>query len=238
MSAGGDEPLLESAKPSTLATLHEALSFAAHELRGPLQVMTGYLRMVMKDRPGTLEDQQRRLLGEVEKSCGRLRELLEEMSELSNLEKGEARFNRGAVDVLRLLKEASAELPPIPDREIAVDVAGVSVQVNGDAVRLKAAFRSILFALRRELVASDRIAVRVHRDPPDNVIISIDEAARFNRLLNVSPGDMGIFNERRGGCGLTLAIARRVIEAHAGRICGTPDGGKTGATILLPASPS
>jgi two-component system phosphate regulon sensor histidine kinase PhoR len=233
MSPADKDLQLESAAPVALATLSEALSHAAHELRGPLSVMVGYLRMLLKDPPTMSVDQQRHLLELVDRSCGRFHELLKEVSDLAKLEKDGAKLNRGAVDLLRLLNEASAELSPMPDREVAVDVTGVSVRVNADALQLKAAFRSILFALRRELVASDRIAVRVDRDSPQSVIIRIGEAARFDRLLNSSPEDLGIFDERRGGCGMTLAIARLVLEAHGGSLSGLCQT-KVAAIIAMP----
>ena len=48
------------------------LSLSVHELRTPMTVVAGYLRMLLKDRAGPVTDQQRRLLEEAEKSCGRL----------------------------------------------------------------------------------------------------------------------------------------------------------------------
>src|SRR5512145_288012 len=92
------------------------LSLSVHEFRTPITVVAGYIRMLLKDRAGVLNDQQRRLLEEAEKSCGRLSGLLAEMSDLSNLEAGTGTFNRNTVDLPSLLQEAVAELPEVPDR--------------------------------------------------------------------------------------------------------------------------
>ena len=62
------------------------LGLSVHEFRTPMTVVAGYIRMLLKDRAGPLSDQQRRLLEEAEKSCGRLTALLTEVSDLSNLE--------------------------------------------------------------------------------------------------------------------------------------------------------
>ena len=233
MSPGDKHPRVESAPPSTPTNLPKLLSLAVHEFRSPLSVVAGYIRMLLRDRAGPLPDPQRRLLEEAEKSCARLSGLLAEVSELSHLEAGTAPFNRSAVDVLRLLKESSAELPPMPDREVRIDVTGEPAHVHGDAVRLKAAFTSILLALRRELVTSDCVAVTVGTSP-GNVIISICEAARLDRLQHASPEDFATFDEWRGGSGLSLPTARRVIEAHGGRILGLRHDGKAVATISIP----
>src|SRR6476646_685013 len=96
----------------------KVLSLSVHEFRTPMTVVSGYIRMLLKDRAGALNDQQRRLLEEAEKACGRLTALVAEMSDLSNLEAGTAPFNKSAVDLRATLREAVASLPPLPDRDV------------------------------------------------------------------------------------------------------------------------
>ena len=142
--------------------LPELLSVSVHEFRSPVTVVAGYIRMLLKDRAGALTDPQRRLLEDAEKSCARLSVLLAEMSDLSNLEAGKAPFNRSGTDLRAVLAEAVAALAPMPDREIDVELAtgtGPAI-VNGDAVRLRGAFTSLVHAIRREVVTSPRLYVR------------------------------------------------------------------------------
>ena len=79
-------------------------------------------------------------------------------------------LNRGSVLVSALLSEAIASLPPIPDREIpiVVDVIDDAARVQGDPVRLRSALASVLGALRREVVSSDRLVVRVRPQSSDS----------------------------------------------------------------------
>ena len=219
--------------------LSRLLSLTAHEFRSPLTVVSGYVRMLLKERVGPVSDQQRRILEEAEKSCARMSALLVEVSELAHLEAGSAPFNRNTVDVLKLLRELVAEIPALPDRDVAIEVDGEAGEVHGDAVRLKNALGSVLIALRRELVTSDRLAVRVDSTKDHDgsrVRVTIGEADRIDELLAAGPSVLAPFDEWRGGNGLSLTNARRVIEAHAGRIWGARDGGKAVATIHLPAS--
>ena len=215
------------------------LGLAVHEFRTPITVVAGYIRMLLKDRAGAITDQQRRMLEEAEKSCGRLSGLVAELSELSALEGGTATFNRSTLDLRQVLNEAAAALPPIADREIHVNVETTSdaAPVSGDAVRLRAALTSLLTGLRREVIDPPVLVVReagrrINGRPMS--WISIGDAERVASLQEAEPRDLAIFDEWRGGSGLSLAIARRILAAHDGRIWGPADGAKAVAVVAIP----
>ena len=199
-----------------------------------MTVVAGYIRMLLKDRAGALNDQQRKLLEEAEKSCARLSALLAEVSELSNLEGGTAPFNRSTADITAALREAIAALPPLPDREVAitVDVPDGSAPTSGDPVRLTQAFTSIVGALRRELVGDDPLIVRGRRSDGEYEVL-IGDHETIAALEAEDPAQRGVFDEWRGGVGLSLAVARRILNAHDAAIFAAPDGRKAGARILL-----
>ena len=95
--------------------------------------------MLLKDRAGPLSDMQRQLLEEAEKSCGRLSALLDELSDLSQLESGTAPYNRstgrpeGHPDRCH-----RGPCPSCPTGRVAVDLSRrQGVAVHGDAVRLQ-----------------------------------------------------------------------------------------------------
>ncbi len=214
------------------------LSLAAHEFRSPLTVVAGYVRMLLKESAGPLSDQQRRLLDEAEKSCARLSALLAEVSELSQLEAGTTRFNSFAVNMESVLSEAIAALPDLKDRNVSIDVTVQSdLAVQGDAARLRTALTSLLHALRREAVSSDQLSVRVDARNHDGPIVrlSIAEPNRIEAVAQLERSDLSTFDEWRGGNGLSLANARRVIEAHGGRLWAPNANGKAAAIVMLPA---
>jgi signal transduction histidine kinase len=215
------------------------LSLSVHEFRTPMTVVAGYIRMLLKDRAGALTDQQRRLLEEAEKSCGRLTALLAEVSDLANLEGKTATFSRQDLDLAEVLRTAIDQLPELPDRTVHVELqpGEDGARINGDQARLTTAFASIVAALRRELVASDRLFVRERpaRDGSRGREILIGDEPTLN-ALEQHARSLPVFDEWRGGCGLSLAIARRVLDEHRASIWSAPEGFKSGARILFPAN--
>ena len=219
------------------------LSLAVHEFRTPITVVGGYIRMLLKDRAGAITDQQRRMLEEAEKSCGKLSALVAELSELSALEAGTATFNRSTLDLRAVLTEAVAALPAGGDRDVQVNVetASDTAPVTGDPVRLRAALTSVLTGLRREVLDPPVLLVREAARQIDGGAaswISISDAERAARLQAAEPRDLAVFDEWRGGCGLSLAIARRVVAAHGGSIWGPADGTKAAAVVCIPHTTS
>ncbi|CAN5769352.1 hypothetical protein BH24ACI5_BH24ACI5_09100 [soil metagenome] len=214
------------------------LSLAVHEFRTPITVVAGYIRMVLKERAGPISEQQRKLLEEAEKSCGRLSALVAEMSDLSGLEGGTAKFNDATVDLEAILAEAAASVPALPDREVGVVVEGSGpATLSGDGTRLRTALTSLLLALRREVVTSDRLIVRrltSETDGRPTSLLAIGEPAAIDGVVSADPSTLEQFNEWRGGSGLSLAIARRVIEQHGGTLYAPPGGGGAGALVVLP----
>ena len=213
------------------------LSLAVHEFRTPITVVAGYLRMVLKERAGPITDQQRKLLEEAEKSCGRLSGLVGEMSDLSALESAKAAFNRAPLDLSALLRDEIAALPDLPDRSVPIVLEGADapIQMTGDATRLRSAFGALITALRREIVASDRIVARVRAGGSGSLCtIAIGDPEKIDGIAEAEVSSLEPFDEWRGGSGLSLAIARRVFGQHGGSLYGAPGAEKTGALVLLP----
>jgi light-regulated signal transduction histidine kinase (bacteriophytochrome) len=200
------------------------LSHTAHEFRTPLSVILGYLRMVLKDPSNSLHSRHRKMLEDVEKSVGRLSQLVTEMSELSQLEKGQITLQQAPVSVRAVLNDAVAALPEVPDgrtADVTIETGREPIMIRGDATWLKRAFTSILFALRREVVESDQLVIREHVGTLKGervVWIRLAEPQHIDE-----PGSLGTFNEWRGGCGLSLVTARTIINAHGGAIFAPSD---------------
>ena len=232
-----------TAGPQTDPNWPELLRLSAHEVRSPLTPVVGYLRMLLKENFGPLTEQQRNALEQMQRSCGKMSQVLEELSDLARLESGQVPFDRRTVNLTSILSDSIAGLPELPERAVILSlIADAAFPVHGDAVRLRTAFSAILHALRRELVTSDELVVRADGGDENDVStvrIVIGAPARIEQLCQSAPSALAPFDEwHRGGNGLSLPNARRIIEAHGGWLWNLPDDGqadgKANAIVVLP----
>lgn len=216
----------------------KVLSLSVHELRSPISVVSGYLRMLLTGRAGELNDKQRHMLQEAEKSCARLSALMAETSELSTLEGGTAAFNMQNIDLPAILRQAIENLPPLTDGRtvpVAPDLEPLPA-FQGDPARLSQAVASVIVALRREVIGDEPLTVRGRRDG-NGYEVRIGDPETLAALEAEKDGPRDIFDEWRGGVGLSLMIARRIIHRHGGQLLAPPDARKTGARIVFVEAP-
>jgi len=226
------------ADPSS-ETCARLLSLAVHELRTPASVVGGYLRMLQRDTD-PMSDRQRKMIDEAEKSCVRLVALIAEMSEVSKLDAGVATLTRQRLDLFPLVQDVAEGVHEAEDREVRLEVRGeaAGAEMIGDAARLRGAFDAIFRAILREQPAACTVVVdrRLEkRGDPNSAIVVVAPDASVQSAYE-SPKDP--FDEKRGGLGLALPIARRIIERHGGRLwaprAAEPDAGA--AIVAFPVS--
>jgi signal transduction histidine kinase len=218
--------------------LPRLLSLAVHELRTPVTVVAGYLRMLLRDQGGPLTDRQRKMLEEAERSCTRLNSLVSEMSDLGKLESGTATIARQEVDIAGLLAELASGMHEGEDREVRLELRGADrpLVVNGDRSRLAAALKSLMHAALRERGEPGTIVVDCSIGAADGtpfVLVALGDQSVLPTLLAPATGNTPPFDEWRGGLGLALPVARRVIEGHGGMLW-SADGARAASALRLP----
>lgn len=202
------------------------LSNVSHELRTPLTSITGYTEMLLDGDGGALGPSAEEMVTVVERNAQRLRELIEDLLTLSQMESGAHRGRREAVDLAEVTAAAVATLEP------QARAGGVSLRthlapdvptVMGDAGQLERVVLNL--AGNAVKFTPDGGAVDVRLDRHDGGVrlvvrdtgigIPLEEQEdlfqRFFRASNAVEGAVP-------GTGLGLSIVRGVVEAHGGTL--------------------
>jgi signal transduction histidine kinase len=210
------------------------LSLAAHELRTPITVVAGYLKMLQRDTGGSLTPAQRKMIDAAERACDLVAALTAELGEVARLDLGETPFNRADVSLARVAQDAAAGYGAGGGRALEIRGAPVDDVVHGDFVRLSTAILALLHATARAAPDDAVLAIETATRSGDRrgVWLFIGSDAATRQLAAIDPDELVEFKEWRGGCGLGPAIARRVIEAHHGGLW-SPPGDAASAAVAL-----
>ena len=219
--------------------LPRVMSLAVHELRTPVTVVSGYLRMLLREQGGPLTDKQRKMLEEAERSCSRIAALVAEMSELGKLEGGDLPLSIQEFDLAAVLTDVASDMHEGDDRGVSVELRGANqpLLVSGDRTRLAAALKSLVHAALREQGEPGVIVVdcSVARNDGANTdawaVVAIGVPALITPLRD-RVGPPRVFDEWIGGLGMALPVARRVVEAHGGALWSV-DGSTSRAAAAL-----
>ena len=196
------------------------LTFASHELRTPASVVGGYLRMLQLESDADFASRGRALVDEAAKSCARLVELLAQLSEIGKLDIDVAATHAERFDWFSDLPALAETIREGSDRGIELQVTGTpqGAVVTADRTRLTAGIGAIIRALLREqpmpvVVRADRRLLRSNDEVTAVLVVAKQDDVERSLAAEARP-----FDERRGGTGLTLPLARRAIERAGGRV--------------------
>lgn len=216
------------------------LSLTVHEFRTPLTVVAGYLRMLSTGRVGPLSESQQRVIEEAERSCARLSSLLTEVSDVAHFHQGRLAFLRGPVALARLL--GGIQVADAGDRVTTVQVGnGIEdLTVDGDASRLGMALSALATATAREAVEGNTLHVLPalrEAGTGREAFVAMGTEAVAREILASPSAALPAFDATRGGSGLSLVVARQVLEEHGARLYGAPgERPRAGVGIALPLS--
>jgi signal transduction histidine kinase len=224
----------------------EFLANMSHELRTPLNAIIGFSQVLRDEMMGSVNEKQAEYLDDIISSGGHLLSLINDVLDLSKVEAGQVELQmhpfslrealeRGVVMVRERATEDGVRVAFTVDPEVDV--------VDGDERRIKQVIFNLLSNAVKFTPAGGEVDV---------------SATRANGEVRVSVADTGpgiapedrdrIFEEfqqsetgvgQREGTGLGLALSKRFVELHGGRIWLESELGRGSTfTFALPARSS
>ena len=219
----------------------EFLATLAHELRNPLAPISSALQLLEADIDPSMAAHLHAIM---RRQTLQLTRLVDDLMEVSRITRGHIDLQVEPVDVrdtVRDALDASAEAIRASGHEVQVDLPGEALVMQADTVRLSQVFTNLINNAARHTDPGGRVRVRAWRCE-GAICVSVadtghgirpdDHARIFELFTRVAPAGAS-----RGGLGIGLRLARRLVEMHGGTIEVESEGAGRGSTfaVRLPA---
>ena len=201
------------------------LSSMSHELRTPLNAIIGFSDL-MRGEAAAEPDRRSVPVEWVEHvySSGRhLLDLINEILDLSKIEAGRMELHRDVLDLSEVITDVVTTLSPLVQaKALRLTTAVPPITIKADPQRLRQVLNNLLSNAIKFTPAEGRIHVGVTTAANEVQILVEDNGAGI-----AGPDHERVFEEFRqvgdpnmhqAGTGLGLALARRLVRAHGGRI--------------------
>jgi signal transduction histidine kinase len=223
------------------------LSTVSHELRTPLTSILGYADMLLNEMAGPLQPEQREFLTTIQRQGDRLLQLIRTLLDMSRLEKGNVRMERGALNIRAVLADVVTTMTPVAiDKGVYLDLTlpkkGSEDDlplIAGDPDRLHQVFLNLVENAVKFSAPGGYVTISASPgDSPNNDEVGYILFAPLRKTLDVRVADTGpgvpdrsktrIFDafyqldhsstREHAGTGLGLAIVKRIVDAAGGAI--------------------
>lgn len=203
----------------------EFLANTSHELRTPLHGILGLVESILDGADGPVNDIQRKHLRMIVESGTNLKELINNLLELSRLEAGQLRLNIKPFNVLNVVDAVLALLEGVAQKKnIHLERIGSSEipDAYGDPEKIQ---RVLINLVGNAIKFTEKGSVTVRvAEGEGHVQISVkdtgigiapeDQKIIFDRFRQVD----GTTTRRFEGTGLGLSIAQEIVRLHGGEI--------------------
>jgi signal transduction histidine kinase len=216
---------------------NDFIAIASHELRTPLSVILGYATFLKEDAQGEVSAHASAVLN----SALRMRNLIEDMTNLRYLKLGEAELVREHIPLVAIFQAAQNDVESMMEAKghvLDVHPPDVGLIVVVDRVKLGMALTNLLNNANKFTPSGGRITLTYERKPGAVWIVVRDTGVgipqdQLERVFEEFHQVEDHMTRRHGGMGLGLSIARALVEAHNGRIWAESDGPGRGSTFYI-----
>ena len=228
----------------------DLVHLVSHELRTPITVISGFGRLLQGDANGTLNDQQRHFVDECLKACRRLDRFVGDLMEAGTVGGTPLAIECVDGDLHQTIQAQLESLAPLLDERgmrIELRLAPMLPRFGFDPRRIEQVITNLMTNAIRygRPKGGVRIVTAIQSTTADRarvVTVSVEDDGcgipENDRERLFAPYVRGEGQTKGGGLGIGLAICRRIIESHGGRIF--VDSGELGGArfiFSLPIAP-
>jgi len=203
----------------------EFIGTMSHELRSPLNVVIGYVDLLIEGDMGALTAEQRDALERVRQHALQLLELIQETLDLNRLEAGLLPLTLETFTLHEFLEDLKHSIPAdwmMRNVTLAWDPPSRPTVMRSDRVKLKKVLRNLI---HNALKFTDHGSVTVHTDADNGWV----EFAVTDTGIGISTESLpvifdmfrqvdGSSTRRYGGVGLGLYIVRQLVRGMGGEV--------------------
>jgi len=217
----------------------EFLAVLAHELRNPLAPITNALRLM---RMCAADPQtQGRSREVIERQLSQLTRLVDDLLDVSRITRGKITLTREPVAVARLIEHAVETVQPLMqehEQVLILEGPAHALWVDGDPLRLAQALGNILGNAAKYTPRGGRIALSVTAEGAEAAIRIRDDgigipAERLPLIFDLFTQLDRSGDQPQSGLGIGLALVRRLIEMHGGRVSASSEGAGRGSEFIV-----
>ncbi|MFA6554085.1 MAG: ATP-binding protein [Candidatus Paceibacterota bacterium] len=226
----------------------EFVSFATHQLRGPLTAMKGYSSLILEGDMGEISTEVRNGVTRIFDSTNTLVNIVNDYLNLSRIELGAMKYAFETIDLKTMIEDVVAELKPNIDKTgvkltFTAENHGIDYRTTADRDKLKQVVANIIDNSLK-YTPSGSIDAKLSYDKSRHLFIfAVKDTGvgiapetlprlfqKFSRAENASKTNIR-------GTGLGLYVAKQMIEAHHGTIRAESPGEGKGATFIVELEP-
>ncbi len=217
----------------------DLISLVGHELRGPLANILGYAEFLNEWGPSRKE--RKRYCNIIYEESMHLRQLVNDILDLSKLESGALVFNYKRESVNRIIEKALQSVKHEIDSkslQVETELDDQLEAVDADPFRMQQAIANLLDNAVKFSPPNKSIRIRTQAVEQGVRVSIVDQGpgidpAQAHKVFERF-GQIGDIKHHSGGAGLGMPIARMIVEnGHGGKLWFESEGEGKGTTFML-----
>lgn len=217
----------------------EFLATLAHELRNPLAPLTNALNLMRLS--DDLSPSMQQLRDIMEQQVIQLNRLVNDLLEVSRIKRDKIQLRKGPTELAAVIANAVETSRPLIEgagHQLAVTLPPNPITLDADAVRLTQAISNLLNNAAKYTEPGGQIWLSGQRLGSEVVVSVRDTGAGISQEQLPKVFDMFAQADRpnhlgQGGLGIGLALAKRLIEMHGGKLEAHSDGIGKGSEFIV-----